>query len=485
MKGWVSIMMRSLFAGVSGLRNHQIKMDVIGNNIANINTIGFKKARANFQDVFSQNVRNSTPPTAERGGVNPLQIGLGTSLASVDNSFEQGKLQITERESDIAIQGAGFFIVNDSVQNLYTRVGTIEIDASGHFVHTATGNRLQGWLPTRSPDTGSIMIDRNKAIGDLDINGDDVRPGKKLPANATSTVHYGCNLDQSQPIGASHVTAIGVHDSLGREYSYQMRYEKMDTITWTENGETKSGNVWGYTASLPGDTPLNTPDTSTINPKPISLNLGDADGDGFTGFVVFDVSTGRVASGATAVQNGLIATADDYVDGMEIVARTNFVPSETDGGVASALPVQIYTNFDEVTEFASPMTTSAKAQNGYSLGVLETFNIDETGTITGVYSNGYKESLGQIALANFTNPSGLIKAGANMWSISTNSGLPQISAAREGGTGKISSGVLEQSNVELAAEFTDMIVTQRGFQANSRIITTADQMLQELVNLTR
>lgn len=482
--------MRSLFSGVTGLRNHQTKMDVIGNNIANINTIGYKRARVNFNDVFSQSVRNSTPPTSIWGGINPVQIGLGASIASIDSIFEQGKLQITEKESDIAIQGAGFFIVNDGLKDLYTRVGTIELDASGSFVHTATGFRLQGWLPARDPLTGNITIDRNWAIQDIDINGDDTRPGKKLPANPTSDVSYSCNLDQSQPIGATHVTAIGIHDSLGAEYSYQMKYEKQNTISWVENGQTKYGNVWAYTASVPGDTPMSIPDTSLpmYNPKPVSITIGDPDGDTYSGFIVFDVSTGRVAKAETAVQNGLIANPDLYdpmVNQGRITNTMSFTPSETDGGDPSANPVVIYPDFDEITEFSSPMTTSAKTQNGYSLGVLETYNINEAGVITGVYSNGFKENLAQIALANFTNPSGLIRAGQNMWDVSTNSGLPQIAAAREGGTGQVTSGVLEQSNVELAAEFTDMIVTQRGFQANSRIITTSDQMLQELVNLTR
>jgi flagellar hook protein FlgE len=480
-------MMRSLFAGVSGLKNHQTQMDVIGNNIANINTVGFKRSTVTFEDVFAQNVRNSTPPSNTTGGINPIQIGLGTALASINNVFEQGKLQITERESDIALQGAGFFVVNDGMQDLYTRVGTIEIDASGHFVHTATGYRLQGWLPSRDPLSGDIRIDRNLAIGDMDINGTSERPGQKLSANPTSTVEYGCNLDQSQPIGSSHVTAIGVYDTLGKEYSYQMRFEKMNTVTWTENGVAKTGNVWGYTSSVPGSTTLNDPDTALpqYNPDPISITLGDTDGDGYTGFLVFDTSTGRIAEGATAVQNGLAPDADSFVAGNNFTNSITFTPSETDGGAPSADPVQIYSDFSNLTEFASPYTTSAKSQNGYSLGVLETYNINETGVITGVYSNGFKEVLGQIAVANFTNPSGLMKAGENMWTISTNSGLAQISAAREGGTGKISSGVLEQSNVNLASEFTDMIVVQRGFQANSRIITTSDEMLQELVNLSR
>lgn len=480
-------MMRSLYAGVSGLKTHQTQMDVIGNNIANVNTVGFKRSTVTFEEIFSQNLKNSSAPSDTTGGVNPVQVGLGTSLGSINNVFEQGTLQITERESDIAIQGAGFFVVNDGTQDLYTRVGTIEIDAAGDFTHTATGYKLQGWLPAKNPVTGNMEIDRNMAIGNMDINGTTERPGEKLSANPTTEVVYGCNLDQSQPIGTSHVNAIGVFDTLGNEYSSQMRFEKMDTVTWTEDGTTKTGNVWGYTASVPGDTTLNTPDTSLAeyNPEPISITLGDTDGDGYTGFLVFDTSTGRVAEGATAVLNGLATDADSFVDGTNFINNVSFTPSETDGGIASADPVDIYPDFANITEFASPFTTSAKSQNGYSLGVLESYNINDTGVITGVYSNGFKEVLGQIAVANFTNPSGLMKSGDNMWTTSTNSGTAQISAAREGGTGVISSGVLEQSNVNLASEFTDMIVVQRGFSANSRIITTSDEMLQELINLSR
>ncbi|MFZ3172778.1 MAG: flagellar hook protein FlgE [Carboxydocellales bacterium] len=423
-------MMRSLFAGVSGLKNHLIKTDVIGNNIANVNTIGFKKSRANFQDMLNQSIRGASSPQGGRGGTNPQQVGLGVTLASIDTIQTQGNLQSTGKMTDLAVQGDGFFILSNGSENVYTRAGTLDLDRNGNLINSA-GLKVQGWLPDAAGTISTTSA----------LTGLSVIVGSSMPPKATTAATFANNLDASSAIpvvgppavaGYTHPIIVTVYDSLGVAHAVSLALENKGANTW----EVTLTNVTGV--AVPG----------TLAPgAPVNVK--------FTPLGVYD----PVAS-----------TAGPTVD---------FTP---DGG-ANAVSVAL--DFTTLTQYAAETTARATDQNGNESGILRAYTIDTTGTITGAYSNGLTQTLGQVALANFSNPGGLVKEGENIFRKSNNSGEPDIGEASKGGRGSIAPGNLEMSNVDLSQEFTDMIVTQRGFQANSRTITTSDEMLQELVNLKR
>jgi flagellar hook protein FlgE len=417
-------MMRSMFAGVSGLRNHQIRMDVIANNIANVNTIGFKKSRVTFQEMLTQTMRGASSPQNNRGGTNPQQIGLGMSIASIDTIHTDGGTQSTGQMTDLAIEGDGFFIVRSGTDEFYTRAGNFSFDTEGNLVNPANGLKVMGWMGDveKIPENlSSIVITKGQPIG----------------AQATTEIVYINNLDANTPDGSSYQVPMKVYDSLGRSHTIYIEFTKVDTLN----------NEWSYTVTSP---------TWTIN---------GAD----TGTLIFDTS-GQLDIAATRAANG--ATDPD------IVNTFSFDPDAAD-------TVTIMPNFFGLTQNAQETTVVAHSQDGNPPGSLRTITIDTTGTITGVFSNGINKELAQIALAAFDNPSGLLKVGDNLYQKSNNSGDSRIGQAATGGRGSIAPGSLEMSNVDLSEEFTQMIITQRGFQANSRIITTSDEMLQELVNLKR
>jgi len=428
-------MMRSMFAGVSGLRNHQTRMDVIGNNIANVNTVGFKKSRVTFQDMLNQTIRGASSPQGGRGGTNPQQVGLGMTLASIDTIQTQGNLQSTGKMTDLAVQGDGFFILSDGNDQVYTRAGAFDLDRNGNLIN-ANGFKVQGWLP--DPATGAI--DTNTSLTGLSVV-----MGSSMEPKATTDVTFANNLDASAAPrvlapptpGFTHPISVTTYDSLGVAHTVSLEIEKTEVAnTW----EVKLVGVTGSTGA------------PTLTPAaPVLIEF--------------------TAAGAYRPPGGGSTTSAN--------PQVSFTPS------SGASPMTINLDFSRFTQYASDTTARATDQNGNEPGVLRAYTIDTTGTITGVYSNGLNKVLGQLALANFSNPGGLVKEGENLFRKSNNSGEPDIGAAGRGGRGTIAPGSLEMSNVDLSQEFTDMIVTQRGFQANSRIITASDEMLQELVNLKR
>jgi len=404
-------MMRSMFAGVSGLRNHQIRMDVIGNNIANVNTVAFKSGRVNFQDIFSQTIRGASAPTVTAGGTNPQQVGLGMAVAAIDTLHIQGNLQLTGKVTDVGIQGNGFFVLRSGGQYIFTRAGTFDQDAGGYLVNTSNGLRVQGWV------TMSGVYPNKDESNLTDIQ---IPLGQNIPADATANVRYAYNLDASTAIGASRVSPVKVFDSLGMQHTVEITFTKTDV------------NEWDWQA---------------------------------------------VAGGAPVAAGTITFTTDGTVD-TGVAGAVTYNPPGTD-------PLNVAVDFSSVTQFASETTISAIERDGYPMGALEGFTIDANGVISGSYSNGLNQQLAQIGLASFSNPVGLIKRGENMYEESNNSGMRQVGEAGSGGRGRMAPGNIEMSNVDLAREFTEMIITQRGFQVNSRIITTSDEMLQELVNLKR
>ncbi len=409
-------MMRSMFAGVSGLRNHQTRMDVIGNNIANVNTVGYKTSRVTFQDALSQTLRGATAPQNNRGGINPQQVGLGVSLSSIDVLHTPGNLQTTGVNTDLALQGNGFFILGDGAQRYYTRAGNFSMETSGELVYS-NGLQLQGWMADNS--------------GNINTNGQ--IQGITLPINstidpkATDDMTLTGNLNSAAATGDSFVRNVEVYDSLGNSHVLEITFEKT------------GDNAWDY----------------TVTPDGIStFTSGD------TGSVTFNPANGHLATGGPI---------DLFYN-----------PA---GGAAGGQEIII--DISDITQQQADESTLAYEQNGYEMGYLDSFKIDSAGTVIGVFTNGLTKNIAQIAVANFANPAGLEKMGETMFRVSSNSGTAQINPSGVGGSGGITPGTLEMSNVDLSQEFTDMIVTQRGFQANSRIITTSDEMLQELVNLKR
>jgi flagellar hook protein FlgE len=417
-------MLRSMYSGVSGLRGHQTMMDVIGNNIANVNTTGYKTGTAVFQDLLSQMVRGAGAPIqGGLGGTNPAQIGLGSRLAGISTSFTQGATQLTGRSTDLSISGDGFFMVRQGNENLYSRAGALDFDSLGRMV-TPSGGVLRGWNANADG-----TIDTNAAVGDITIP-----LGQNIAPRPTDTVQIGGNLDARAATGARITTSIDVYDRQGAPISV--------SVTFTKDA---AANSW--TLSAMAD--VNGDGTATAVP----IGGGNP--------MQFSAATGELTSGAVALNLG-----------------ANFPgPVALDLGAAGGL--------DALRQFAGENSVAALGQNGNAVGTLQSFTIGQDGVINGVFSNGRNRPIGAIALATFANPVGLEKVGGSLYRATVNSGLAQVGAAGTNGRGTVVGGSLEMSNVDLAQEFTSLIVAQRGFQANSRVISASDELLQDLVNLKR
>ncbi|MDR2159781.1 MAG: flagellar hook protein FlgE [Treponema sp.] len=466
-------MMRSLFSGVSGLQNHQTRMDVIGNNLANVNTTGFKRNRVNFQDILYQQLQGAAHPTEELGGVNPKEVGLGMSIASIDTVHIQGSFQTTGVGTDLAISGTGFFVLDDAGKALYTRAGAFSIDEEGTMVNPANGMKVQGWM-AREVD-GAQYIDVSRQTEDLIIP-----VGSKDPARATTNVLFACNLDKripeipEAPTGlqirqGTWATAIKIFDTFGQEHILQVEFTR---VPGTQNS---------WNANVVVDPEFETPTNTTIG-------LGEeAPAAGGTGsFVVNFSNNGTLLSAEDGAGN--VSGANGQVV-MNVAYDVQIADPNEDGTPTRQLfqlnlgAVGGFTN--SITQYSEASSSKAVVQDGRTMGYLDNFKIDQSGVITGIYSNGSTRMIGQVAMASFPNQGGLEKAGDNTYRVSNNSGAANIGPSGIAGKGKIVAGTLEMSNVDMAEQFTDMIITQRGFQANSRTIQTADQLLQELLTLKR
>ncbi len=479
-------MMRSLYAGVSGLMNHQTRMDVIGNNISNVNTTGFKKGRANFQDMLSQTLSGAARPTEEKGGVNPKQVGLGMVIATIDTLHTQGSLQSTGVNTDMAITGNGFFILKEGDRSFYTRAGAFTLDKDGLLVNPATGLKVQGWM--------SQLVGGEYLIRSADEPDDITIPlYSKDPALATRNIDFKCNLMSEMPAYPNGIADIPEQDRIKNTWTSSINaYDSLGTQVETRMTFYKSAtNEWRVQVQLFRDDPNNPGRKVEIPANQFNVNVDPAGAAGAQGtngqneFTMNFDNLGRIISvrdqgNDTRNQGSLFVTLNVAAEGLgtgaaPLTLQMNLGESgrvKTDAGVG-------------VTQFSSGFTTKPFRQDGYGLGYLEGLKVDDTGGITGVFSNGNNRLLAQVALANFVNPGGLEKSGETNFVYSNNSGLPDIGPAGSMGKGKIIAGTLEMSNVDLAEQFVDMIVTQRGFQANSKTIQTSDQMLQELMTLKR
>jgi flagellar hook protein FlgE len=427
--------LRTLNTGATGLTANGDALGVVGDNISNTNTIGFKRSRAVFQDLV-----------ANAGKAEIFQVGAGARLANVEQMWQQGALLSTESPTDLALSGEGFFVVQGNASGVdgtfYTRAGQFHIDNRGYMVNT-DNLRLQGYL---ADDTGTIT----GALGDIRIGP------TALPATASQDVSLAVNLDSNaQPIAggfdpanpaltSNFSTSTTIYDSLGNGHQVTTYFNRTNTNSWDWHAMVDGGEIVGGTAGTPYE--------------------------GANGSLTFDTN------GAldTDVQN---ASSWDF-NGATAAQTINFdfgTSITGDGG----------TGLDGTTNFAAPSTTNGITQNGFAAGSVNGVSINETGVIVGVFSNGQRRVLGQVAVAAFRSQDGLSRAGQSLWVRTEESGEALIGSAGTAGRGSISAGTLEQSNVDVGREFVDLIAYQRGFQASSKVVQTADELYGELVNLRR
>ena len=678
-------MIRSLFNGLSGVQGHQVQMDVIGSNIANINTVGYKKAQVTFEDALNLTLKHADSPRNSRGGINPTQIGLGTRVGAIKNTFTQGSLLETGNVTDIAIIGNGFFVVNDGTTNFYTRAGNFHFDTDGTLVNNQ-GFKIQG---KQANLDGEISPDA--VVGNIQLPA-----GSQIPAGATSKVSFSGNLNAEEPLLGTvtsteqYMATAGATEDFnglfanGKAETFLNLVEGLDTLTIGDQSGTETfiygvdfrnsddlasaittafagrfsaavgGNGQITFASLTGNITLtglsNTSsglDTAFKNiDGTLLLNTGDTvDSDEFahvatnidtlatlrnsqgklldlqvgdditllsatvgddtvssTSLIADMTATTTLEELRGAIQTNLFGSdrrpeekvtlefngqlkihgglgTDREIMGINIGAGVNpnednralfgtstsfteeqaakdvshtatttvfddlgeahtlriifkktnepakwawtadltgsesvrggssglvtfnrdgslkafeydgnassfsFDPNNDSDFVDMDLNVGVGGSFDGLTQFAASSTAAVISQDGYALGSLEVIGVDETGTLSASFSNGLRRTVAQISLAQFNNPQGLTKVEGNLFSASVNSGSPVLGAPGTTINAQIASGALEQSNVDLAEEFTRLITAQRGFQANSRVITTSSDVLNELVNL--
>ncbi|MBD3297065.1 MAG: flagellar hook-basal body complex protein [candidate division Zixibacteria bacterium] len=638
-------MMASLFAGVSGLRNHMVRLNLVGDNIANINTIGFKGGRVTFREALVQTIRGAARPSNNSGGTNPVQLGLGMQVATVDNRFQQGGLETTGELTDLALQGSGFFILSDGVQEFYTRAGAFGLDSNSNLVNPANGFYVQGKMANTD---GTIPA--TTAIGNIVLPFGQQDPAKTTTEiflannlNATATTSDaslvsagGTNIDSvtgmaadgaggthtltiagSQPtnstalsgtagmnlsdtLGTLGVTQAGLDSGLtynvdggsdvlvtgltlnstvselvaaiskvpGMSASFesgtgQIRVTRDyagDGTAYNVNSNVavagdvanvifgaavgnqfQANNGTAHTFTVTDDFVPNT--GNPINGTVLEVTLNQTTGlvtgiEGLGNGGINIISSSQLAAGTAVIetvdtQHATSITTYDTQGGKHTIVFTftkqatpnlwrwkataagNELPVSGDEGTvafnadgslsrftfddlsdslsidpnngAAVMSMKLFPgtggDFDGLTGFSSNFSAIAKNQNGYGLGMLDKISIDERGVITGIFTNGVSRTLAQVILADFNNPGGLLKAGETLFAASANSGDAVRGVAGATVNASISSGALEGSNVDLAEEFTNVITSQRGFQANARVITTSDQLLNELVNI--
>lgn len=637
-------MLRSLQSGVSGVKSHQTMLDVVGNNISNVNSVGFKKSRVTFQDLLYQNMRGATAPVDNMGGINPMQIGLGVNVAAIETIQTQGPPQYTGNRTDLAIQGDGYFIVGSGEGASYTRAGNFVLDGNGNMVQSGTGLQLMGYKVEVDPN------DPTRYIVETDLQGINIPVGQKLEAMATTLVGFRCNLDsrvgsylpfgfegenvtfnpvingQEVQIGFSEgndatgfinvtfevdspvslpIDLIGV-DSDGPVFadttlppitiggdSYTVTFTGADNaLTITDGGgnvvwEADLSNYFNFATFAAEDSDGDSFNfVAEFDPPGEELHLWSYDGTNIVHYyydvmmdeegkfesIVLDANSDdpnditnplhftfspTVSSGGYAItfedpsqpaSEQVLLTLSQQLDsthsakldiydslgnphtlevkwskiGPNQWSWMAYFPDEPglsgssgvisfgpDGKVSNGGTVSMNVDFgaygadvstvtldfsgeslgkdlvDGVTQYGSGFTTKAYYQDGYPMGVLQDFSVGQDGTIVGSYSNGRNKTLYSLPVALFANPQGLVKEGETLFSVSPNSGLPEIVTPQEGGAGSILGGTLEMANVDLTEEFVNLIMAQRGFQANARVITTSDQVLEELMNIKR
>ena len=545
----------SMAAAVSGLKASQTALSVIGDNLANLNTPGFKSSRTTFADQFAQTLRSAQAPGNGLGGNNPVQIGLGTSISSIDMDFTQGGLTPTGKPFDLAIEGDGFFILTDGIEDTYTRVGTFDLDKNDDLVDSASGLKVKGvnGSAINVPVNSTVPA---KATTKINLSGN---LNSTISANAVNQVVESSSAYQTGGVDATASTTLNALDQNTTDY---VAGDKI-TITGSESdgvpvnktfiygsgtgqdGTTLgdllsfiSSNFGSATASVSSGKIVLTSDAPGEQNSRLSLSIADAT-SGNTGATTFITNAETVAGSGKAhtttasifdskgVQNAVTLTfektaADTWEVTGTMKAGTGSVTdgitainfNSTDGSFASVTGTSTITvtypdsttqvitldfgqpnSFEGISQFSGDGNSSTDSQtvgtvaqfrqDGYKAGFFSSATVNADGKVITIFTNGIAQTVAQLQMATFSNPAGLSKIGGNRFKINVSSGEPVLQTAGSGRAGRIIDGQLESSNVDLAQEFTNLITTQRSFQANARTITTTDEILQELVNLVR
>lgn len=431
-------LLRSLNTAAAGLRSHTEAVGVTGDNIANVNTIGFKRQRAHFQDILGRSIAS---------GQELPMAGAGSRISTIETMWAQGALLTTDSPTDLAISGDGLFAVKGNVMGIegqwYSRAGQFKIDQDGMLVNL-DGLKLQGYMADAMGNLGST-------VGDLQV------AGFTFPANRTTQANLSVNLDSNEvPPGApfdlldidgttNGSSNFTMFDSLGNSHQVTVYFTKDDVGQWTWNAVVDGEELDGRPPGAP--------------PEVVG-----------SGTLSFDENGALVDDSSTPLS---ISFANGAAPNQQVVL--DFGESQTEGG----------TGFEGSTQTASAFATTAIQQDGYAAGQIAGLGVEQDGTLTGVFSNGQRRTIGQVAVATFASLEGLDRAGQGLWSETERSGQAMLGAGMSGGRGAVVAGALEQANVDLGQEFVNLIAYQRGFSANSRIVTTADEMYAELVNLKR
>ncbi len=515
-------MMRSLMTAVSGLENHQTRMDVIGNNIANVNTTGFKASRVNFADTLSQTLMGATMPNGNVGGTNPQQVGLGMQIASIDTEFTHGSVSSTGKNTDLAIDmDRGLFVVKNGDQTYYTRNGDFSLDADGNLVMNGSGLHVQGWNGVNG------KVSTNGMVQNLHID-----MGATMPPQATTQVNFVNNLSSSDALKKIANITLTVQPTTGDPKQVQVPTDNTSSfsigsqatigsvtgnvtdITLTFDDGTTASGVFGHPGgykiggkTFPSHTSMVTTYDSLGNKHAIPVYFERiSDGTNLVNTAgtipIPPAGAGGAAGAKTTTNQWLVSVAPGVFDGAKIVngAKTTLQFDGTTGKITSmpALTAsiqapypdganeatQVSFNFNGMTQYESPTNANVGSENGYAPGNYKDMSIGQDGVITASYDNGQRQAVGQLAIATFNNAAGLTKEGGSLYSASNNSGIPKVGTFAAQGV-SVTPGALEMSNVDVARQFSDMIVTQRGFQANSKIITVSDEMLETLMNMKR
>ena len=538
-------MMRSLFSGVSGLKSHQTRMDVIGNNIANVNTVGFKSSRVTFADTLYQTSAGAAAPSETVGGTNPKQVGLGVGVASIDLLFNDASPQATGKNTDLALSGNGLFVVSRDAQGkdkYYTRAGNFIFDANYNYVMAGSGHHVVGWnadengsIDTKGTPTGIQIKDTMRSMGakattEITYKGNmnssvptitkiTDEKGKELqkPALVASAadfksgeapnpadVDYATSLTLTMSDGTTRTitakssyryrvgeslpitTVTTVYDSLGNEHKVPLLFTKTPSsappalgadkwrVTLSPGKYTEMINNPAYPAdpTAPPKIPkeyLDPYDPTSTDSSKSRCTIKETEGD---------TQVNMAAQELQFDQNGKYKEAGA---GRPKLTLKNGAGSISGGTVKNTMDVNV--NLSNLTQYSGSDTIKAD-YDGNAAGTLKEVNADQSGVLTGTYTNGIKRALAQVAVAQFDNASGLTKTGGNLYAESNNSGTANIKTVNALGV-TLTPASLEMSNVDIANEFADMVVTQRGFQSNSKIITVGDEMLETVINMKR
>lgn len=413
--------LNALFTGSTGLVANSTTLDIIGSNLANSNTTGFKAQRVQFNDLVYQTLNPGSGPSGNFGGVNPIQMGAGVEIGSIGTNLSQGNLTTTGRPLDMGLNGAGFFVLSDGTNTVYSRAGAFDVDAAGFLVDPATGLHVQrfGNAGEPTPTTPGFQV-----VGDQNIR---VPFGAGIPGLPTLNVQMQGNIQNSIAIGGSYTTAIQVYDTQSTPRALNVTFTKTAADTYTVSATVSGG-------------------TATVAPATLTF-----DGNGL---LVSPASAAVTLTGLPGPQT----------------LNLNFgTPGQSTG----------------VTQFGQASTATGVTQDGRGSGILTSVSVQTDGTLIGVFSNGRTVPLAQLALATFNNPGGLIRQGDNYFTNSPASGEALTGPGGTGGRGTVQGGALEASNVDIAIEFSRLIIAQRGFQVNARTVTAANETLQELANIIR